>query len=170
MIPNNDLPDVGTPEEALEKMKDSYKALLDSIAKFVTISGYYIIDSNDNTDLPTDFLERYNTNFQKLKGESAEEIYEDIATFTMLDLLDVEEIRDDIQRYDDLLKNGPDKTASSYDQACDYLSVKDAFNEHIELLNQVSGWAIEDKGITTHFNDVDYDPAAKQVEENKSTD
>ena len=34
-----ELPEIGTPEQALEKMKNSYQAFIDSLAKFITIAA-----------------------------------------------------------------------------------------------------------------------------------
>ena len=167
MNTEKELPEIGTPEQALEKMKDSYKAFLDSTSKFVTIAEYYTDTTNEGQPLPSDFQSRYTVNYQKLKNDTPENIGYQIAFFTLIYLDFVEEIKENIQAYQDMIKNGPDKEASAYDQACDYLAIKVEFTDIIETLNDISMTIASERIADTNINDPEYDYNAKQVEENR---
>ena len=64
-----ELPEIGTPEQALEKMKNSYQAFIDSLAKFITIAEYYTEKANEGQPLPSDCQTRYTSHYQSLKNK-----------------------------------------------------------------------------------------------------
>lgn len=161
------LPNIGTPEEALGSMKNGYQAFLDSSAKFVTIAEFYTDKNNEGQPLPSNFQELYTANYQKLKNETPENFGNQIAFFTLLYLDFVDDIKDTLTQYDEILKNGPDKNASAYDQACDYLAIKDGFTDLRETLDDVNAQIAEERLADTNYNDSEYDYNAKQVEENR---
>jgi hypothetical protein len=165
MFPNNDLPNVGTPEEALAKMKDSYKAFVDVIAKFVTLSEFYTDQNNVGKPLGSDFAQRYQFNFTKIKNSSAEDVAAQIGFFTLLELDFVEDIKDNLVRYNELLSNS-EEGVSDYDRACDLLTVKDEFTDEIAIFEDVNKAIASDKEAYTNYNDPAYDPNAKIIEEN----
>lgn len=162
-----ELPEIGTPEQALEKMKNSYQAFIDSLAKFITIAEYYTEKANEGQPLPSDFQTRYTSHYQSLKKETAENIGYQIAFFALVYLDFVEEIKENVQAYQDMLANGPDKEASAYDQACDYLAIKDEFSDIITTLNDISMTIASERIAETNLNDPEYDYNAKQVEESR---
>jgi hypothetical protein len=162
-----ELPEIGTPEQALEKMKNSYQAFIDSLAKFITIAEYYTEKTNEGQPLPSDFQTRYTSHYQNLKKETAENIGYQIAFFALVYLDFVEEIKENVQAYQDMLANGPDKEASAYDQACDYLAIKDEFSDIITTLNDISMTIASERIAETNLNNPEYDYNAKQVEESR---
>ncbi len=161
------LPNIGTPEEALAKMKNGYQAFLDSAAKFVTIAEFYTEKTNEGQPLPSNFQEKYTYNYQKLKNETPDDFGNQIAFFTLLYLDFVDDIKENLNAYDSMIKNGPDKSASEYDQACDYLAIKDEFTDLLETLNDVSAQIITERIADTNENDPEYDYNAKQLDERK---
>ena len=76
-----ELPEIGMPEQALEKMKNSYQAFIDSLAKFITIAEYYTEKSNEGQPLPSDFQTRYTSHYQNLKKETAENIQKKVSEY-----------------------------------------------------------------------------------------
>lgn len=164
---DKNLPNIGTPAQALEKMKDGYKSFLDAAAKFVTITQFYVEKSNVGQPLPSDFQSKYTVNYQKLKKETPENVCYLIASFTVLELDFVEEIKDNLTSYQDMITNGPDKDASDYDKACDYLAIRDEFIDLKTDLVDVAMTIGSDREAYTNYNDPEYDYNAKQLEESK---
>lgn len=166
MIETNDLPNVGTPDEALAKMKDGYKAFLDSISKFITIAQYYTEKENEGKPLPDDFAVSYQAIFDKLKTEKPDDIETELATFTLLELDFLSDVKDNLVEFHNLETNGSNAD-NDYDKACDYLTIKDEFTDEIDVFNDVSEEMIEEKEALTNYNDPAYDMNAAIVEENK---
>lgn len=164
MNDEKELPNIGTPEQALVKMKNGYQAFLDSAAKFVTIAEFYTEKTNEGQPLPADFQEKYTLNYQKLKNETPDNFGNQIAFFTLLLLDFVDDIKENLHAYEDMIKNGPDKEASAYDQACDYLAIKDEFTDLMETLNDVNAQIFDERVADTNENDPEYDYNAKQIE------
>ncbi len=167
MSDNQNLPNIGTPEEALQKMKDGYLSFLDSVAKFVTIAEFYTDKTHEGQSLPEDFAKRYSDNFQKLKNESPDDFSSQVAFFTLVTLDFVEEIKDNLKEYERILKEGPDQSASLYDQACDYLAIKDEFTDLKDTIDDINRIMAKEKVAETNENDPEYDYIAKQRDENK---
>ncbi len=167
MIDEKELPNIGTPKEALEKMKEGFKAFLDSSAKFVTIAEFYTDKANEGQPLPSNFQERYTINYQKLKAETSENFGNQIAFFTLLYLDFIDDIKENLKEYEKLLNDGPDKEASEYDQACDYLAIRDEFTDLRETLDDVNAQIAAERIADTNYNDPEYDYNAKMVDENK---
>jgi hypothetical protein len=161
MNTEKELPNIGTPEQALQKMKNSYQAFLDSSAKFITLAEFYSNKENEGKTLGAEFQEKYTVNYQKLKQCPAEEFGNLIASFTLLYLDFAEDIKENLTSYENLIANGPDKDANEYDQACDYLSIKDEFTDLKDTLNDVNAQISEDKLLETNPGDPLYDYSAK---------
>ncbi len=165
---NEELPNVGTPEEAKAKMKEGYKAFLDVIAKFVTLAEYYTDQNNVGKPVTSDFASRYQFNFGKLKGASPEDVALQIGCFTLMQLDFIEDVKENLFRYQELLDH-PEEDISEYDQACDLLTVKDEFTDEIGIFEDVNKAMATDREAYTNYNDPEYDPNAKVLEENKET-
>lgn len=163
----NNLPNVGTPSQAREKMKEGYKSFLDASAKFITIAEFYVDKANEGQQLPNNFSSKYTTNYQKLKEEKHDDFGNDIAFYTLLLLDFIDDIKENLKAYEDILANGPDKEASQYDQACDYLAIRDEFIDITEELNDTMAQILYDKYAETNYNDPDYDLNAKLTELNR---
>lgn len=167
MIETSNLPDVGTPEEAREKMRDSYKAFLDAAAKFVAISDFYGDKSHEGQPLGENFINAYTAAFQKLKASSSEDVRILLAYYTLLDLDFLGDVKDNLDAYHNYDENGDDPSLSDYDQACDYLAVKDTFTDIINEFKDVNEQIVTDRELMTNYNDPEYDLNAKVTEENK---
>jgi len=163
------LPEVGTPEEAKNKMKDSYKAFLDVAAKFVSVCDFYSVKENEGKPLGEDFIESYNANFQKLKESSAEDFYTTLASYTVLALDFLDDVKDALDEFKSEEEKVYGSDVSAYDQACDYLAVKDSFTDLINEFLDVNSTIVHDRALDTNFNDPAYDLNAKQVEENEKS-
>lgn len=160
------LPNIGTPEEALAQMKERYKAFLDITAKFCAISEFYTDTTHIGHSLGEDFTDRYNYYFKKLKESSPEDVYTQLAFFTLLDLDFLSDVKDNLVQYEKLLK-GDDLATNDYDKAWDYLTVKDEFTDEIQVFDDTNKEIATEQEADTNYNDPDYDLNAKVVEENK---
>lgn len=167
MIDTMNLPDVGTPEEAKEKMKDSYKAFLDVTAKFVAVADFYSVKEHEGQPLGDDFIDSYSAAFQKLKNSSDEDFYTALAYYAVFDLDFLADVKDALNEYHEQLDRVYDSSVSAYDQACDYLAVKDSFTDLIDEFEDVNGEIVKERELETNFNDPHYDLNAKITEENK---
>lgn len=161
------LPNIGTVSEAKEKMIDGYKTFLDSCAKFMAIGEFYIDKSHEGQPLPSDFASKYTLAFTSLKQASTDDIGYKLAFYTILDLEFIDEIKENLDSYSEIIKNGPDKTVSEYDQACDYLSIRDEFIDLKKELDYISMRIGKERYAETNFNDPNYDYNAKEFDNNK---
>ena len=100
---SNDLPDVGTPEEAKKKMIDSYNAFVDICAKFATITDYYTDKSRKGQPLGSDFQTAYNINFNRLKSADVDDFGSILSVNAVIYLEIIDEIKDNLDFYYDLL-------------------------------------------------------------------
>ena len=151
------LPDIGTPEEAKNKMKDAYLSYLDSAAKFVTLAEYYTDVNNKDKPTNANFINRYNFNFNKLKNSQSSDYVYSMSYFTIIPLTYIEELKENLDDYSRLLDH-EDKDLSDYDKACDYLTVRDEFKDLERALNRENKRIAENRDAMTHFNDSKYDP------------
>ena len=158
---SNDLPDVGTPEEAKKKMIDSYNAFVDICAKFATITDYYTDKSRKGQPLGSDFQTAYNINFNRLKSADVDDFGSILSVNAVIYLEIIDEIKDNLDFYYDLLDH-VDPNLSDYDLACDYLTCKDEFTD---LGNKLTGYSkaiVQQRDVDNHFNDLRYDPNARE--------
>lgn len=163
----NKLPDIGTLDDALNKMKEAHKSFLDCITKFSLIADFYVDENNTNKRLPNNVLDNYTNTYQKFKSATIDDIGYQLASYTLFYLDFVDEVKENLTAYNDLLTNGPDKSASTYDQTCDYLAIRDEFIDLIDEINGISKAMIADKEAYTNYNDPEYDLNAKEVDKNK---
>jgi hypothetical protein len=160
----NDLPDVGTPEQAKKKMIEAYASFLDSAAKFLTLGEFYSDNTHEGQALGTDFQSRYNVNYNKLKSSATPEDFGYQLSFYTLVYLDyIEDVKENLRQYEEILK-GQDPKLSDYDKACDLLAIKDEFTDLEHVLNDVNLTIAEERAIETHYNDPEYDASAKELE------
>ncbi len=158
---NNDLPDVGTPEEAKAKMIDSYNHFLDICAKFATITDYYTDKSRKGQPLGSDFQVAYNANYTRLKNADVDDFGSILSVNAVVYLQFIDEIKDNLDFYFELLDH-VDPELSDYDQACDYLTCKDEFTDLGKTITNISKSIVQQRDVDNHFNDLQYDPNARE--------
>jgi hypothetical protein len=157
------MPDIGTPEEAKTKLKEAYSSFLDSCAKFVTLAAFYSDPNNENQPVAATFQDDYSKNYAALKNDSVDDFGFAIANYTLLYLEFVDEIKDNLNQYNEIMK-GQDPALSDYDKACDLLAIKDEFTDLEKVINDVNQQVAEERIADTHYNDPKYDLQALQSE------
>lgn len=167
MIENESLPKVGTPDEALKKMKEGYKQFLDTSAKFMTIAEYYTNEKNTGQELSPEFTKNFIFNRQKIESLSDDDLIATLESYTLLELSYFDDVKDNLDDYRRLISEGPDESATPYNQACDYLAVKDTFTDINDTLYDVCRARMYDRSARTNQGDPDYDLVAKQEQEVK---
>lgn len=167
MIEENNLPKVGTPDEALKKRTEGYKQFLDTAAKFRTIAEYYSDEKNGGQDLSPEFTKNFIFNRQKIESLSDEDLIATLESYTLLELSYFDDVKENLADYRRLVEEGPDENATPYDQACDYLAVKDTFTDINDTFYDVCRARRYDRRARTNFGDPDYDLVAKQEQEVK---
>lgn len=167
MTNENNLPNVGTPDEARQKRKESYKQFLDTVAKFMTIADYYSDEKNVGQDLSPEFTKNFVFNRQKIKTLSNEDLIAALESYTLLELNYFDDVRENLKDYHKRLAEGPDENATAYDQACDCLAIKDTFTDINDTFYDVCRARRYDRRARTNFGDPDYDLVAKQEQEVK---
>ena len=163
------LPDVGTPEEAKEKLKEAYASFLDSSAKFVTLAAFYSDRNNEGQPVAASFREDYLKNYTALKNDSVDDYGYAIAEYTLQQSDYIDDIKDNLTQYAAIMK-GQDPKLSDYDKACDLLAIKDEFTDLEKVLNDVNQQVAEERLADTHYNDPEYDLQALQTEKMKENE
>ncbi|MFA6624709.1 MAG: hypothetical protein WCS80_02970 [Bacilli bacterium] len=156
-------PDIGTPEEAKKKMVESYASFLDSAAKFVTLADFYTDPVNEGQTLGTDFRDKYNTNYQKLKVSSVDDFCYSLSFFTLIFLDYIDDVKENLSQYKTILA-GQDADLSDYDKACDLLAIRDEFTDLEKVLNDVNLTIADERIAETNYGDPDYDASAKALD------
>ncbi len=160
---SDELPDVGTPEEAKRKMMDGYNGFVDICAKFVTITDYYTDKARKGQPLPSDFNVAYNANYNRLKNADVDDFGSLLALNAVVYLQFIDEIKDNLDFYYDLLDHeDDDPELSDYDKACDYLTCKDEFTDLGNKLTSYSKAIVQQRDVDNHFNDPQYDPNTRE--------
>lgn len=167
MNETNNLPKIGTPSEALEKRKEGYKQFLDTAAKFRTIADYYTDEKNTGQELSPEFTKNFVFNRQKIESLSDDDLIDSLESYTLLELDYFDDVKENLSDYRRLIEQGPDENASPYDQACDYLAVRDTFTDINDTLYDVCRARMFDRSAATNQGDPDYDLVAKQEQEVK---
>lgn len=165
-----DLPNIGTIEEAKERLENGYKSFLDSCAKFMAVAEFYTDKSHEGQPLPNDFASRYTTAFSSLKTSNVDDIGYKLAFYTILELEFIDEIKENLVSYAEIIKNGPDQSVLEYDQVCDYLSIRDEFVDLKKSIDYITMKIAKSRFATTNFNDPNYDYNAKQLDLNRFKD
>ena len=159
MSNEKELPNLGTPEEASKKMKESYLLFLDSCCKFITICDYYSKYENQGSALPSNFMDLYLANKKKLEKATADDIYDMLAFYAAFRLDYLAEVKENIEQYFEILSGNVDESGlSDYDKCCDRLAIRDGFvdftNDFVDANREIA----KSKEIDSLFNDPDYDP------------
>lgn len=155
-------PIIGTPDEAKQKLIDSYNSFVDSSAKFVSLADFYSEPTNSNKAAPVTFQDQYSKNYQALKNGTIEDFAYSLSHFAALYLDYVDDIKDNLNQYTEILK-GQDPSLSDYDKACDLLSIRDEFTDLENTLNEANRAIANEKSLETHYGDEEYDPAVNSL-------
>ena len=161
MVEKN-LPNLGTVEQCLEKMKQGYRAFIQSAAMFVTVCDFYSDNKNEGLRLPSNLTDLHAGNVVSLSVADPQYIFERIAVYAALSLDFVGEIKENLDSYFTILNDGQEETLSDYDKCCDLLAIKDEFTDLKHDLDEVSTQIIDDKYLENNINDPAYDPNAIQ--------
>ena len=86
MIEENNLPKVGTPDEALKKRTEGYKQFLDTAAKFRTLAEYYSDEKNVGQDLSPEFTKTFIFNRQNIESLSDAALIATLESYPLLEL------------------------------------------------------------------------------------
>lgn len=154
------LPNLGTVEQCMEKMKQGYRTFIQSAAMFVTVCDFYSDNKNEGLKLPQNLTDLHAANVIKLSVDDPQYIFESIAVYAALTLDFVSEIKENIENYFTILRDGQDASLSDYDKCCDLLTIKDEFTDLKHDLDEVSSQIIDDKFLENNINDPEYDPNA----------
>ena len=157
-----DLPNLGTPEECIAKMKEGFNCFVQSAALFITVADYYSDRTNEGKPLKPNFAACHNLNVLKLVKSNANDICEMISVFAAFTLDFISEIRENLDSYFEIIQNGQDEDLDDYDKCCDSLAVLDEFTDIKSNIDEASNMIIKDKILENNLNDPEYDPNAIQ--------
>ena len=156
-----ELPNLGTPEEAESKMKDSYLSFLDTCSKFVTLCDFYSDKTNEGKPLPQTFLSSYIANKEKLAKASPQDFFIMMAFYTAFSLDFLSDVKTNLDDYHDLIEKKRDERGlSDYDKYCDSLAVRDTFIDLKNDIDEANYQIAQDKELETNLNDPAFDPNA----------
>lgn len=163
MIKENELPNLGTPEEAETKMKESYLNFLDTASKFVTICDFYSDRNNEGKPLPSTFFASLNANKEKLDQAAPHDFFIMMAFYAAVELDFLSDVKVNLEDYHSILEKKRDERGlSDYDKCCDRLAVRDTFVDLKNEIDDINLQIVQDKELDTKLNDPEYDPNAIQ--------
>lgn len=151
------LPTIEKPEVAKDKLIQAHLAFVDVASKFYALATFYSDNNNKGKPLDETFQINYNIGFKKLKDATGQEFSYQLGFFAILPLEFVEEIKENIDDYYEILK-GQDPSLSDYDKSCDLLAIKDTFTDLSNELNSYSKKIAKNREAETFYNHPDYDP------------
>lgn len=154
------LPRIETPEIAKNKLIQTHLAFVDCASKFYALATFYSETTNKGKMVDETFQRFYDIAFKKLKNADRQEFSYQLAFFAILPLTFIEDIKDNIDEYHEILE-GQDPSLSDYDKSCDLLAIRDTF---IDLQNDLlifSRRIAKNREIEPHYNDKAYDLNAR---------
>lgn len=155
---NKKLPNLGTPETCFSKMTQGYRRFIQSAAMFITLCEFYSDKKNEGKKLPSNFTSMHSATVNKLNNDSSQDIFDSIALYSALTLSFVREIKENLDEYFNLIKDGQDEHLTDYEKCCDLLTITDEFTDLKTNLDHVSATIINQKCVKNHINDPKYDP------------
>ena len=158
----NELPDLGTPEQAIEKMKNGYMQFIQSASMFLCLAEYYSTSTNRGHSLDSKFSSRHGLKVSSLLKERERDIYAEISCYACCPLEFVREIQDNLREYFHIIDHGQDESLSDYDKCCDSLTIRDEFIDLKEEIDSFSKKILSEKELDNNLNDPAYDPNSIQ--------
>lgn len=158
------LPDIGTKQQAREKLIKTYLSFLDLLSKFLSLCDYYQEVKNYYKPLSDSLISEYSRNLNNLKGAFADDICYEISKECVFYLDFVDEIEENLNEYFKIIDTDYGVDLDEYDLCCDILAVRDEFIDLMEPIEKAYESIMRQKKVIPHVDDPLYDPMMRKMQ------
>ncbi len=156
---------IGSLQDAKNKMKDSFNQFVDLISKFLSIADYYSEIKNYYQPLSNQMVNEYARYYTLLSSASTEDFCYEIEKECLLYLDFIDEIRENLNLYFEIINDKQDSSLSEYDKTYDALTVRDEFIDLMKPINEAYNYIYKQKKAEPHHDNPKYDPVVKALQE-----
>lgn len=161
--------DIGSLKDAKEKTKQTFNKFVDLIAKFLTLADYYSQREHYYQPLDETMVNDYTRYSNLLLKSSPEDFCYEISKECLLYLEFIDEIKENLINYNNVMNDAFEKGSSDYDKICDTLTVKDEFIDLMEPINDAYNIISKTKIVEPHFDDPLYDISTVELQKRQNS-